>query len=195
MTLQLPAIQHGSWSSVRRRMLKVVTRLLRGDPLADVMLVDGLVDPTRQPGFLVMGGVMTGGEPHFHCFMPWKSAWDALFDLPVDPTVPAPLEDRVFEASLQAPWGVLGLLSSDSQSWLIPAPRHAPFLEAVLAVWDELDAVGARYYTAVQGKSLWSVPNNLHYVLAGMGVSTEILRAPLPPGGPRALLRHTKPVN
>ena len=195
MSLQLPAIQHGSWSSVRRRMLKVVTRLLRGDALADVMLVDGLVDPTRQPGFLVMAGIMTGDEPHFHCFMPWKSAWDALFDLRDDPAVPAPLEDRVFEASLQVPWGVLGLLASDSQSWLIPAPRHAPFLEAALTAWDELDAVGARYYAAVQGKHLWSVPNNLHYVLANMGVPTEILRAALPPGGPRALLRHTKPVN
>lgn len=83
----------------------------------------------------------------------------------------------------------------DNRSWLYPTARHEPFLHAALAAWDELDAVGARYYVAVQGERLWSTPNNLHYVLGNMGVPNELLRAPLPPEGPRALLRYIKPPN
>jgi hypothetical protein len=90
---------------------------------------------------------------------------------------------------------VLGLLAHDSQSWLLPASRYRPLLHAALEVWLELDAVGSRYYWAVQGQQLWAVPNNLHFVLANLGVSTELLNAPLPPEGPRALLRYVRPVN
>jgi hypothetical protein len=39
------------------------------------------------------------------------------------------------------------------------------------------------------------VPNNLHFVLANLGVPTDVLRAPLPPEGTRALLRYVRPVN
>jgi hypothetical protein len=123
----------------------------------------------------------------------WKIAWDAMFDLRTTPTVPSPIEDATFEAALQAPWGVLGLLASYSQSWLIPRSRHEPFLHAVLVVWGELDAIGPRYYAAVQGVGRWSMPNNLHDVLANMGVPNELLRAPLPAEGPRALVRHARP--
>lgn len=70
--------------------------------------------------------------------------------------------------------------------------RHQPFLHAVLAAWDEFDAVGPRYYAAVQGQRLWSLPTGLHYVLANMGVPNDILRAPLPPGGPRDLLQYAR---
>jgi hypothetical protein len=176
-------------------MRKVVTQLKRGAPLSNVMTRDGMLDPSEHPGFLVLSGIMIGPAQNFHCFMPWEIAWDAMFDLRTAPTSPSPLEDATFEASLQAPWGVLGLLASHSQSWLIPRSRHEPFLHAVLAAWNELDSIGARYYAAVQGERLWSIPNNLHYVLANMGVPNEILRAPLPAEGPRALLRYARPVN
>jgi len=66
---------------------------------------------------------------------------------------------------------------------------------AALEVWPELDAVGPRYYSAVQGRPLWSMPNNLHFVLANLGVPNDVLRAPLPQEGPRALLRYVRPVN
>jgi len=36
------------------------------------------------------------------------------------------------------------------------------------------------------------VPNNLHFVLANMGVPGDVLRAPPPPEGPRALLRYAR---
>jgi len=187
----LPAIQYGDWKTVKGRMRKVVTQLKRGAGLIEVMAHEGMLD-TDQPGMLVMNGILQGPALNFHCFAPWRLAWDGLFDQRTEPTVPTPVEDAIFAASLEVPWGIVGLLSSDNQRWLYSKARHQPFLHAVLAVWDELDAVGSRYYWAVQGQRLWSLPNNLHYVLANMGVPSDVLRAPLPAEGPRALLRYAR---
>lgn len=189
----LPAIQYGPWSVVKKRMRTVISQLKRGKDLGDEMTRDGMLDTADHPGMLVLAGIVHGSVTCFHCAMPWKKAWDELFD-PLTPTVPSPAEDAVFEASLRTPWGVLGLLAWESQPWLYPTSRHEPFLHAALAVWDELDAVGARY-VAVQGERLWSVHTNLHYVLGNMGVPAEMLRVPLPPEGPRALLRYVRPPN
>jgi hypothetical protein len=191
----MPAIQYGPWSAVKKRMRTVVSQLKRGKDLGEVMTRDGMLDTSAHPGMLVLSGIVTGPALNFHCFLPWMLAWDALFDLRTTPTSPAPIEDAIFETSLRTPWGILGLLASESQSWLTPTMRHEPFLHAVLGAWSELDAVGARYCFSFRGVRLWSVPNNLHYVLANMGVPTEILNAPLPAEGPRALLRYARPPN
>jgi len=172
-------------------MSKVVTQLKRGAGLVDVMTHEGVIDTADHPGLLVMNGIMQGPVSNFHCFAPWRLAWDVMFDLRAQPTVPAPVEDEIFAASLEVPWGVVGLLSADNQSWLIPRERYQPLLHAALSIWDELDAVGARYCWSV-GERLWSVPNNLHFVLASMGVPGDVLRAALPPEGPRALLRYAR---
>ena len=191
----LPAIQYGPWSAVKKRMRTVVSQLKRGNDLGEVMTREGMLDISDYPGMLVLSGIATGPAPNFHCFMPWMMAWDALFYLRTAPTSPAPVEDTIFEASLRTPWGILGLMAHESNSWLIPRTRHESFLHAVVEAWSELDAVGARYCSSFYGKPLWSVPNNLHYVLAKMGVPTEILNAPLPADGPRALLQYTRPAN
>lgn len=188
----LPAVQYGPWSIVKKRMRTIVSQLKRGKEFGEVMTRDGMLDTSDYPGMLVLAGIVTGPVPNFHCSMPWRKAWDELSD-PRTPAVPSPIEDAAFEASLRTPWGILGLLSSESQPWLYPTTRHEPFLHAVLGVWSELDAVGARYCSSFYGKRLWSVPNNLHYVLGNMGVPTEILNAPLPAEGPRALLRYARP--
>ncbi|HWO19806.1 MAG TPA: hypothetical protein VNO30_13565 [Kofleriaceae bacterium] len=190
----LPAIQYGPWREVKKRMRTVISQLKRGKDIGEVMLRDGLIESSEHPGMLVLSGIMTGPVPHFHCFMPWKKAWDELFDLRTTPTSPAPIEDAIFEASLQTPWGLLGLIAHDSNSWMIPT-RYEPFLHAVLGAWSELDAVGDRYCVSFYGRRLWSAPNNLHYVLGNMGVPLDLLNAPLPAEGPRALLRYVRPVN
>ena len=173
-------------------MRKVVTQLKRGASLIDVMTHGGMLDTAEQPGMLLMVQSRRGPEFHFHCFAPWRLARDTLFDMRTEPTVPTPVEDAIFAASLEVPWGVLGLMSSDNGPWVWPEQRHQPFLRAALSFWDELDAVGPRYYSAVQGERLWTLPNGLHYVLANMGVPNDVLRAPLPPEGPRALLRYAR---
>jgi hypothetical protein len=187
----LPAAQYGDWAIVKKRMRSIVTRLARGESVVTVMSEGGMVDTATTPGMLMMGGTMHRGWTNFHCFVPWQSLWQVLIDSPVSPGAPGTM-DAIFRESLTVPWGVLGLLSYESQAWFIDETRFQPFLDAVLAVWGELDGNGPRYFTGVQGTTLWSVPNNLHYVLANMGVSSDIIRAPLPPEGPRALLKHAR---
>ena len=189
----LPAIQYGDWPSVKRRMSKVVTQLKRGADLVEVMTKDGMLDTAKTPGNLVMIRSILGPVQNFHCFAPWRQAWEAFFNIGTEPP-PARIPDGIFDASLKTAWGVLGLLSSDNQTWLIPRERHQLLLNATLTFWDELDAVGPRYCWAQPGDRLWGVARGLHYVLANMGVPGEVLRAPLPPGGPRALLQYARPV-
>jgi hypothetical protein len=188
----LPAIQYGDWKTVKGRMHRVVTQLKRGAGLVKVMTHEGMLDPAEHPGMLMMAGITPGPVPHFHCYAPWRLAWSPLSEMRTEPTVPTALEDAMFAASLEVPWAVLGILSWDSQPWLYPKERHQPFLHAALTVWDELDSIGERYCVAVQGQRLWSLPTGLHYVLANMGVPTEVLRAPLPADGPRGLLRYAR---
>ena len=192
--MQLPAIQYGVWKTVKKRMSRVVTQIKRGADLVQVMTADGMLDTATTPGLLSMFGIITGPAVNFHCFMPWRTLWDALFDEKA-PGTPSPVEEAAFAASLCTSWGVLGLLAHDSQSWLIHPVRHRPLLQAALEVWPELDAVGDRYAIGSQGYRLWSVPNNLHFVLANLGVPNDLLRAPLPPEGPRALLKYVRAVN
>ena len=190
----LPAVQYGDWRDVKKRMRKIVTRIKRGESIIDVMTEDGMLDVAKHPGMVLVGGFMHTGWTNFHCFVPWKPLGDALVDIRVesDPT----LEAKIFHESLRAPWGVLGLLSFDNQPWFYGNEAwYQPFLEAAVRVWDELDAVGSRYHIAVQGQSLWSIPNSLHYVLANLGVPHDLLRAPLPPEGPRALLKYVRTVS
>ncbi len=64
--------------------------------------------------------------------------------------------------------------------------RHQPFLKATLA----LD-LGT---TSLGKASSVDHPDNLHYVLGNMGVPDDVLCSPLPPEGPRALLRYARRV-
>jgi hypothetical protein len=198
LTVQLPAIQYGDWKTVKKRMARVVTQLKRGAHLVEVMTADGMLDTEAMPGLLSMFGIITGPGANFHCFMPWRTLWHDLYELREkagDLVTPPAIEDSIFASSLRSSWGVLGLLAHDSQSWLIPPSRHRRLLDAALEVWPELDVVGERYAVGSMPRRLWSVPNNLHFVLANLGVPTEVLRAPLPPEGPRALLKYVRPVN
>lgn len=195
----LPAIQYGDWRTVSRRMRKVVTQLKRGAAIDEVMTRDGMLDVSEHPGLLVMNQTLgtLGRRPSFYCFEPWRMAANVLSPLRPKRTRRTPVEEAIFERSLQSPWGTLGLLSPENVRWLRDKKRRDPglcaaLLRAALAAWNDLDAVGPRYYGAVQGKRLWSVPTSLQYVLANMGVPQEMLNMPLPPGGPSALLRYAR---
>jgi hypothetical protein len=189
----LHVIQYGDWKTVKGRVRKVVSQLKRGADLIEVMTHDGMLDTADHPGLIVMIRSILGPVVNFHCFAPMRDAWEVLTGLRTEPTVPSAVEEAVFAASLRTPWGILGLMSSDNGPWVWPKQRHEPFLHAALEVWDELDAVGARYYWVdVRGERLWAHASGLKYVLANMGVPNDILSAPLPPEGPRGLLRHAR---
>jgi hypothetical protein len=189
----LPAVQYGDWRDVKKRMRKIVTRIKRGESIVEVMTEDGMLDVAKHPGMVIVAGMTHTGWTNFHCFVPWKPLVDALWDMRVASDLA--LRAKIFDESLRVPWGVLGLLSYESQVWFFDEARFQPFLDAVIGAWDELDSIGPRYFTAVQGKTLWSIPNNLHYVLANMGVPHDLLRAPLPAEGPRGLLRYVRVAN
>jgi hypothetical protein len=180
----LPAAQYGDWADVKKRMRHIVTRIKRGDSILSAMTEDGTIDAAERPGMLMMGGRILAGGQDFHCFMPWQPLWQ-------DPPKDLGIMDTVFQESLSVSWGVLGLLAFENKPWFYgKEERFQPFLSAALRVWDELDAAGPRYFDGVQGRSLWSLPSSLHYVLANMGVPSDVLRAPLPAEGPRGLLRY-----
>jgi hypothetical protein len=173
-------------------MSKVVTQLKRGADLVEVMTRDGMLEVEKQHGMIVMIQSALGPTSNFHSFAPWRLAEDPLRNLRAQPTVVSREEESVFVSSLQTSWGVLGLMSSDNQTWLIRKERHLPFLRAALSHWDELEAVGSRYYVTVECERIWRVARGLKYVLANMGVPNELLTAPLPLGGPRVLLEHAR---
>lgn len=185
----VPAVQYGDWAIVKKRMRHIATRIKRGESIVAVMTEDGMLDVDAHPGVMMMGGPVLAGGRDFHCFTPWQSLWQ---DLLKDPGA----LDAIFQESLSVSWGVLGLLAFANKPWFYSGEeRFEPFLAAALPLWDEFDAVGPRYFNGIQGQPLWTLPNSLHYVLGNMGVPHDLLRAPLPPEGPRALLKYTRLVS
>jgi hypothetical protein len=142
-----------------------------------------MIDTSNHPGDIVMIRSILGPVPNFHCFAPWRVVWETG-------ALPELVTDAMFAASLTTSWGVLGLMSSDNGPWIWPAAHRQPFLHAALSFWGELDAVGPRYLWTYPPERLWRVAQGLHYVLANMGVPNDVLSAPLPPEGPRGLLRY-----
>ncbi len=80
--------------------------------------------------------------------------------------------------------------------WLTFPERYKPFLKSVLQFWDLLYAEGDRYSGGLEnGQNLWSINTNLQYVLANVGVSPAVLKAPLPMGGLESLIQQVNIVN
>lgn len=168
-------------------MQRIVRRISRGESIVTVMSEDGMLEVGEHAGRMILGGgLMYTGGTDFYCFMPWRRLW-------LKPPTDRGVMDAIFRESLSVSWGVLGLLAYDNTPWFYNhEERYEPFLEAALAVWDELDAIGQRYYVVGQSESLWSIPNSLQFVLGNMGVPRDLLSAPLPPEGPRALLKYVR---
>jgi hypothetical protein len=96
---------------------------------------------------------------------------------------------RAFDEALGYAWSSLGLLSQACYRWFLDSERSDRFLQAMIAHWPEIDAVGRRYTIGGQtGEALWDLPHKLKFVLANRGVPQPRLVQPLPPGGIPALL-------
>lgn len=184
----VPAIQFGELPVVRHRMRRVVSRVKQGDSFLEAMTEPGMIDVSAQPGMMMMGGATLDGVENFHCFLPWMPLWQSV----LDSKLASPVLDAIFHDSLTVPWGVLGLLSFENQRWVEPHDRLEPFLDAVVAQWDELTSIGARYFVGMTGEDLGSVPSNLHYVLTRLGVSEAVFKRELPRGGVHAVLKYVR---
>ena len=180
--MQIPSSLYGFYKDVKPRCRKIVTSLVRGQTWDEAVGAQDMIDTADTSGLLVLHGPspLLGGTPHFQCYLFLTHILDAGSKGRLLPNI----EDEVFEASLQTAWGVLGLLSQTNVMWVYPPERHQPFLEACLEFWDTLDREGNRYTNGSNiGQSLWVEHTNIKYVLANMGVSTDVLNSPLPTGG------------
>lgn len=185
--MQIPRVFYGVYRDVKRETSKVVTQLRKGRDWDEAVSASGFLDTDEirvnreaVSGFIVLDGPdpMVGGEPHFHIWTLWWQIMEREETLYTD------LMSTVFEKSLTTPWGTLGLVAYKNHFWLYPKARHRPFIRAVRTYWETLDAVGARYTNGRRiGQSLWSLHTDIKYALANLGVPTETLSAPLPPGG------------
>ena len=188
----LPTVQYGTSADVKRRMASIVKRIVGGESLTAVMTEQGLTDVADTAGQLLVGGASRSRGTHFHTWMPWLPLSEVLAKRGGSDEF---IEDTVFTESLTTAWGVLGMSQYNCQWWVLPPRRHRPFLDAAVKFWSELDAVGARYCSSDEPSRLWDEAGTLHYVLAQLGVSSERLRSPLPPGGLGALLKYARGAN
>jgi hypothetical protein len=153
------------------------------------MGADSILDTSQVAGLLVLNGPspLIGGTSHFQCYLPLLTIEKALIEKRLSPEV----GNKIFEASLESPWGVLGLLSPANVMWLASPEKYKPFLKAVFQFWSLLYAERDRYSAGLEyGQDLWSIQTNLKYVLANIGVSTAILKAALPGGGLESLIQQ-----
>jgi hypothetical protein len=166
----------------------MVTSVKRGRTWSDTVAVGSMIDTTEVPGLLVLNGPspLIGGASHFQCYLPLLEVEKALIEERLSPDV----GKKIFEESLQTAWGTLGLLSPANVMWVASPERYKPLLNAAIQFWDMLYAEGDRYSVGLEtGQDLWSIHTNLKYVLANMGISPAILKAPLPMGGLEALIQ------
>ncbi len=186
--MQIPSMLAGRYDEVRKRCAASIRRFLKGEswetvfpaePAREVELAQTW--PTAAvvaaEGWLVLNGPapLLGGTPQFHLYLPQWLLLDA--ELNKGHVSPDRLNAAI-EASLATPWGTLGMLAPKNQMLVVSSSTHRPLLKAALRFWSELDAVGPRYTLGLNdGRRLWALPNNLHYVLGHLGVDVARLTA------------------
>ena len=176
--LALPASIHGRTADVKRRLSRTIGPLTGGVSIGDALDARDLLAVDDHPGLIVLDGPspLLAGSPHFHAYLPWSIVEEAAGA----DRVGADVVERVFAESLETSWGTLGLLAQKNVMWVFPAHRHEPFLASVARDWPELDSAGARYTVgSTDGDWLWTINQNLKFVLANHGVDAATLSLPL----------------
>ena len=171
----VPSVLYGDYKTVKTRSRRIVTALARLHTWNDAVGAGDVMDSSKVAGLFVLHGPspLLQGQPNFQCFVPHSVIRDAYLDKKLD----SDTERRVFEDSLQTPWGVLGLLSEHAQGFLYNKERHLPFLNAVLSFWELFRAQGARYTDGRDsGIDIWSAQATLTYVLVNLGVPAAVVK-------------------
>jgi hypothetical protein len=183
--MKIPIALYGLTKEVTSSCRKAISAFRRGGPWLEVF--GESIDSHRVPGLFALEGPspLLGGAPHFHLYRPKRELERAIDE----GRIPPARMEVMFEESLTEPWGLLTLMGQLNYHFFQESPQRRAFVEAVARVWDVLDAEGARYSLGSRaGRTLWGLPILVHYALANEGVPNEVLAAPLPPGGLRALL-------
>ncbi len=187
--MELPALFYGLYRDVKRRTSKIVTQVRKGADWMALVEAGGFLDTATTPGLIALEGPspMLGGAPHFQMWLLWSQFRYA------EPPLTDEVDEAIFERSLSQPWSTLGMMGGNNSGWVREKRRYRPFLRAARRYWDLFDAEGARYTGGSRSASrLWSLPNNIMYVLANLGMSNEEMDPPWPPGGLPELIDRTE---
>jgi hypothetical protein len=101
-----------------------------------------MVDVQRAPGLIMVGdpsSLLSGVKVRLYA--PFWELQKAV----ASARITLETSVRAFDQALEHVWSLLGLLSPACFRWLLDSERGGRFLEAVIARWDEIDAVGSRY--------------------------------------------------
>ena len=187
--MELPALFYGLYRDVKRRTSRIVNRIPKGADWMALIEAEGFLDVATTPGFILLDGPSPnrGGEQHFQQWLLWtqfRAHWRDWGNTVLEP---------IFQQSLTRPWSTLGLVCGGNKSWFIPKHRYRPFLRAVRQYWELFDSVGPRYSNGLQTPDpLWTWTTSIKYVLANLGIPSDELDPPLPPGGLAELIDRTE---
>jgi len=193
--MKIPSFLYGPYSKVKSVCRRKAKDLRRGASFTDLP-ADQWLDTATTPGAIVVDGParsFSRQTEQFCCFalaVAISEEWESVPWVEERDTIWA----AYHEAAMLEPWLFLGLLGQRSVSFLDQRPEWlAPFARAAVKFWPLLAAEGVRYTMIVEPKDLWSLPTNIGFALARLGVSVEKVRAPLPPGGLITLAREVLP--
>jgi len=193
--MKIPSFLYGEYSKVKVECRRKAKELKRGAAFDDLH-AGQWTDTVNASGSIVLEGpnraISYQGE-QFCCFgllVAISNEWKDVEWAEERDTIVA----AYHEAAMREPWIFLGLLGQLSCSFLDQRPDWlAPSTRAAVKFWPLLDAEGPRYTMGVQPKTLWSLPTNIGFALARLGIPQEKFEAPLPPGGLAALAREVLP--
>jgi hypothetical protein len=195
MMMKIPSFLYGPYSQVKSVCRRKAKELKRGASFADLPANQWL-DTAFVRGNIVLDGPARGlstREEHFWCFalaVAISDEWESVPWVEERDTIWA----AYHEAAMLEPWLFLGLLSQWSRSFLDQRPEWlAPFARAAVKFWPLFAADGAKYTKSVEPEELWRLHTNIKFALARLGIPTEKLLAPLPPGGLITLAREVLP--
>jgi hypothetical protein len=191
----IPVQFHGTARQVVARSRPIVAAWRDGARLDQA--VGPLVDSDTVSGLVILEHAIpeVDAQPNLHPQPLLAGLRAALFGVSDEDAAC----QQLFESLLGSAWGTLMLMAAGSIGWFFtpgrppPAHRYAPFARAALDHWPALSSLDGRCIGTVNRPAeLWSVQNNLHYVLARMGVPPALTQRPLPEGGIAALLAQAR---
>jgi hypothetical protein len=186
----VPELLYGIFRDVKRDCNKLIKHIVAGESWERTVGSLPLIDLQQKEGLIFLDGTPScfKGQLSYHSYL---LLYEARLGNHSD-LLTHSMEDVMFLNALKTCWGTLSLIGIANQGWLRQhrsfsfdewrIKRYEPFLEACVNYWDELSTLDHRYDTAFQ-KGLWNEHTTLKYVLANMGVPTDILRASLPSEG------------
>lgn len=174
----LPSFSYGTYSDVKRKCSKIITKLKNGVLWEDATNCDMINTEEKPNSYIVFTGPSPslGGQDHFNVYVLLSIIKDRmLFD-----KFPSEKESYIFNSCLQSEWGTLFLMTGldlSTVDFFDLKSRHALFISRVVEYWDSYCQVGKRYsYGAVSDiKNIWDVPSTLMRVNSLLGISKNDL--------------------